>query len=57
MAKVEVEQTIKAIVELDSKEIMMLKALCQNPHPNYEGNSELMEFAKSMFETLKELGG
>lgn len=58
MAKVEVKQTVKATIELDSiKEIGMLKALCQNPHPNYQDNPELMAFATNMFETLRELGG
>jgi len=53
----EVDITHKATISLEGSEIRMLKALCQNPHPNYEENEELMEFASELFNTLRSLIG
>jgi hypothetical protein len=55
MANIEI--TKKVTIHLEGEEIEMLKALCQNPHPQYQTSEELMTFAGEMFNTLKSMLG
>ena len=49
------EATHKVTIEFEGDEILMLRALAQNPHPAYQTSEELMEFAKELFTGISEV--
>ena len=54
MAKVERKQTTVYRLELTKEEFSLLKALAQNPHPDYMRTPSTAEECKLLFETLRE---
>jgi len=50
----EVSKILSADLHLEGEELRMLQALAQNPHPSYQDNPVIMEFARKLFYTLQE---
>lgn len=48
----EFEFTRKVTITLEAEEIVRLRALVQNIHPNYQDNEELKRFAEELFSEL-----